>query len=104
MEKFKAICSYGDGNPFELSVDDIDKYIGIVKIKEYLTDASGNVCGIKFSGDRGHGYGFNYGWMDFEVRVGDEYSFDHWYTSIDGPSDWNNDSYKFKIRLEKDNS
>lgn len=92
---------------FEISADDIKNYIkkhrcsGEIQLTDYLLDESGNIEGIKGSADLGHGYGFNNGWKEFSIKVGETYSFTHEYTSVDGPSGWSTGSFKVALQLVK---
>ncbi len=102
--KLRIIGKRGD-IPFELSADEIDEYIKThcyfndIQLMEYLLDKTGNMCGIKALADEGHGYGFNYGWKEFTLKVGETYSFSHSYTFIDGPTDWSEDDYRVTLQL-----
>ena len=70
-----------------------------IQLTGYLCDDVGNIIGIRFRGDEGHGYGFNNGWKEFALKSGDTYEFRHEYTAIDGPSDWSDGSYYVRIKL-----
>ncbi len=102
--KYKIIGKKGD-IPFETTAEQLDEYIklhrytGEIQWTEYLFDESGNMCGLKGLADLGHGYGFNNDWEEFTIRVGETYTFTHDFTSIDGPSDWSNDSFKVTVQL-----
>lgn len=91
--------------PFEILADEIKDLIENnytsenIALDDYLLDEAGNIVGIRGRGDLGHGYGFNYGWEDFSIKIGEMYSFRHSYTSIDGPSDWNEDDFKVTFQL-----
>ena len=67
----------------------------------YVRDDEGNVCGVECTADLGHGHGFDYGQETFVLREGESYSFAHSFTSIDGPSDWSEDSVDVTVRLER---
>lgn len=102
--KYKIIGKRGD-LPFEMSANEIDlcikKHLFTEEIQwiDYLYDEAGNRCGLKGLADLGHGYGFHTEWEAFTLKMGETYSFSHEYTSIDGPSDWSDDSYKVELRL-----
>ena len=104
--KYKIVGERGN-IPFEISPDEINHFIETrcytseIKLTEYLFDKLGNICGVKGLVDLGHGYGFNNGWKEFEIKLGETYSFIHEYTSIDGPSDWSKDSFKVTMQLVK---
>lgn len=103
---FKIIGSCGNV-PFEISADRIDWYIknhgcsNDIQLTECLFDESYQICGLKGLADLGHGYGFNYGWKEFEIRFDEIFSFEHSYTSIEGSSDWFTESYKVTLKLIK---
>lgn len=67
----------------------------------YVRDDEGNVCGVRCTADLGHGYGFDHGQGTFVLREGESHSFVHSFTSIDGPSDWSEDSIEVTVRLER---
>lgn len=102
--KYKIVGTRGN-QPFETTLEELDEYMKLhryvdeIKWKEYLFDESGNICGLKGFADLGHGYGFDGGWQEFTIRVGETYSFTHEYTSIVGPSDWSTGSFEVKIQL-----
>lgn len=102
--KYKIIGMEGN-IPFETSAKELDEYItqhcytGEIQWLEYLLDESGKVCGLKGLADLGHGYGFDNGREEFTIRVGETYTFTHDFTSVDGPSDWSDDSFKVTIQL-----
>lgn len=102
--KLKIIGKRGD-IPFVLSADEIDRYIKThsgsedIRLTEYVFDENGNVCGIRAFADEGHGYGFNRGWKEFTLKVGETHSFNHRYTSVDGPTDWSTDEYRVILQL-----
>ena len=102
--KYKILGKRGD-IPFEISADEIvhcikeHLYSDEIQFMEHLLDESGNPCGLRCFADLGHGYGFNNGWKEFTIKIGETYSFDHKYTSIDGPSDWSNDSFRVTLKL-----
>lgn len=103
--KYKVIGQSGDF-PFEVSSEEIADYIekhhysGKIRFVDYVFDETGHdVVGIKCLADLGHGYGFNYGWKEFFLKIGETYSFWHSYTSIDGSSDWSDDSFKVTLQL-----
>ena len=89
----------------EMSSQDIDDCIkshylrNDIGFTDYLYDDLGNICGLKCLADRGHGYGFDYGKEEFTIKIGETYSFEHSYTSIEGPSDWYTGSYKVILQL-----
>lgn len=93
---------------FEYSFEEIRECIetkrgfGEVDLIEFIDDCNGNIIGVKGRADLGHGYGFNNGWKEFSVMVGKNFSFDHEFTFIDGPSDWSNDSVKIVLALVDD--
>ena len=103
----KIVGMQGD-IPFEITSDEIECLIENhssanifldVILEDYLLDEAGNIEGIKGRVDLGHGYGFNYGWKDFCIKIGETYSYSHSYTSIEGPSDWVNGEIKVTFQL-----
>lgn len=107
--KYKITGTRG-GLPFEISADRIDcdikehSYTDELQFTEYILDETGEICGLKGRADLGHGYGFNYGWKAFTIKPGETYAFTHAYTSIEGPSDWTEDSFHVILRLEESES
>ena len=95
----KGVISY------EYSFEEIKECIethrgfGEINITSFIEDSSGNIIGIKGIADLGHRYGFNNGWKEFSLLVGDEFSFEHEFTYIDGPSDWSRDSVSIALSL-----
>lgn len=91
--------------PFKLSEDDIrlsiERHASFYEIQwtDYLLDASGDIRGLKGMADLGHGYGFDFGWKEFTIKLSEEYTFTHSYTSINGPSDWSDDSFEVTLRM-----
>lgn len=75
---------------------------GDINLTGFLNDGNGNIVGIKGMADLGHGYGFNNGWKEFSMTVGEEFSFNQEFTSIDGPSDWSKDSVNIVLTLADD--
>lgn len=102
--KYKIVGTRGN-QPFETTPEELDayiklhRYVGEIEWKEFLFDESGNMYGLKGFADLGHGYGFDDGWKEFTIKVGETYSFTHAYTAIDGPSDWSDESFEVKIQL-----
>ena len=103
----KIVGMQGD-IPFEITSDEIECLIENhssanifldVILEDYLFDEAGNIEGIKGRVDLGHGYGFNYGWKDFCINIGETYSYSHSYTSIEGSSDWVNGETKVTFQL-----
>lgn len=90
---------------YELSAEDIESCIKEqrpfweIRLTEYLYDEAGDVCGLKGLADLGHGYGFDNGRNEFEIRAGEIYSFVHEGTSADGPSDWSDNSFRVTLKL-----
>lgn len=77
--------------------------LGEVALQEYILDKNGNIAGVKGLAAHGRGYGFNDGWKEFCLKVGEEYSFVYGFTAIEGPSDWSNDSVQIILRLAEEN-
>ncbi len=104
MANFQIIVKRGD-IPFTISAGEIDRCIrehccsGEIRWTEYLYDEAGDVCGLRGSADLGRGYGFNYGWREFTIKMGETYSFTSSFTSIDGPSDWSEDSFEVTLKM-----
>ncbi|MDD6203975.1 MAG: hypothetical protein PUC05_03135 [Firmicutes bacterium] len=104
---YKLVYKKGD-LIFEYSSQEIQKCIessrplGEVALKEYILDGNGNIAGIKGLASNGHGYGFDDGWREFCLKVGEEYSFVYRYTSAEGPSDWSNDSVQIILKLAEE--
>ena len=74
-----------------------------VKVKEFATDENGDVVGLKGLADHGHGYGFNNGMEEFSLKPGERYAFSYEYTSVEGPSDWEDDSTYIALKLVEEN-
>lgn len=103
--KYKVVGKRGD-IPFTVSSEEIAEAMenhcdsGEVRFLEYMYDETGRqVIGIKGLADLGHGYGFNNGWKEFSLKTGETYSFTHNFTSIDGSSDWHDDSFTVTLQL-----
>lgn len=103
--KYKVVGKRGD-IPFTVSSEEIADAMenhcgsGEVRFLEYMYDETGRqVIGIKGLADLGHGYGFHNGWKEFSLKIGEIYSFTHDYTSIEGPSDWRDDSFTVTLQL-----
>lgn len=90
-----------------LSKDEIDYQIKnhlsyrSVQFLDYVYDEAGELCGIRCFADLGRGYGFDSRHQGFTLWFGKTYSFTHDYTSIDGPTDWNDGSFKVVLDLIK---
>ena len=76
--------------------------LGEVALKEYILDGNGNIAGIRGLASNGHGYGFDDGWREFCLKVGEEDSFVYRYTFAEGPSDWSNDVVQIILKLMKE--
>lgn len=75
-------------------------YSDEIQFLDYLYDETDHqIVGIRGCADLGHGYGFNRSWKEFSLKIGETYSFTHAYTSIEGPSDWHDDSFRVTLRL-----
>ena len=91
----------------DLPKDEVDYQIknhlayGSVQFLDYASDENGNIYGIRCFADLGHGYGLEGRYQGFTLKFGETYSFDHDYISIDGPTDWNNGSFKVVLTLIK---
>lgn len=103
--KYKVVGKRGS-IPFTISseeiADDMENRSGSGELRflEYIYDETGHqVVGIKGLADLGHGYGFNNGWKEFSLKIGETYSFTHDYTSIESSSDWYNDSFTVTLQL-----
>lgn len=102
---YKLIYTTSKNLRVEFSKDEIDDLIckkgGLFSVipTEYLVDESKNIYGLKGLADLGHGYGFDYGWETFEIKLGEAYSFEHSFTSIDGSSDWSEDTVKVTLQF-----
>lgn len=105
--KFKIVGKRGE-IPFEVSSERIEEFIkkhhfsGEIQIIDYLFNDAGDVEGLKCLADLGHGYGFNYGWQEFQLTIGKPYSFKHSFTSIEGSSDWFKGSFNVTVELVKE--
>ena len=89
---------------FEQIKDKINNPIcfGEVNLTGFINDENGNAVGIKGMADLGRGYGFNNGQKEFRLMLGDEFAFDHDFTSVDGPSDWSNESVHIVLKLAEE--
>lgn len=93
---------------FEYSFEEIKEHIethvgfGEVNLTGFIKDENGNAVGIKGMADLGHGYGFDNGQKEFRLMLGDEFAFDHDFTSVDGPSDWSNESVHIVLKLAEE--
>ncbi len=108
--KYKVVGKRGC-LPFTVSSDEVEACISAqdqhcsdaiseVAFIEYVFDEAGDrITGVKCFADLGHGYGFDNGWEEFTLKVGEPYSFSHDYTSIDGPSDWSTGSFTITLQL-----
>lgn len=67
-----------------------------MKFLEYITDSAGCICGASYEIDFGHGYGFDNGIQAVELRIGEEFTFEHEYTDTSDGT-WENDSYRVKV-------
>ena len=65
---------------------------------EYIMDDAGCICGARYVIDLGHGYGFDNGTQVVDLRVGEEFKFEHEYTDTSDGT-WDNDSYRVAVRL-----
>lgn len=101
----KMVGKYDNDIAFEITSGEIDEHmksgyeIRCIKLTEYLLDEMGKTCGIKAIADKGHGYGFDYGHEEFTLKIGETYSFDHSYTSIEGPTDWYQCTTRITLQL-----
>lgn len=103
--KWKLVGTRGNF-PIELSPEEIDNLIKNpndsffeIQLTGYLYNEYGNVCGLQGRADAGKGYGFDNGWKEFALPAGETYTFEHEFTSVDGPSDWSDDSFTVTIQL-----
>ncbi len=103
--KWKLVGTRGNF-PIELSPEEIDNLIKNpndsffeIQLTGYLYNEYGNVCGLQGRADAARGMDLTTAGREFALQAGETYTFEHEFTSVDGPSDWSDDSFTVTIQL-----